>query len=79
MQTTTLPGGKYRHYKTGKLYQIIGIALHSETREELVIYKALYHCEEFDENQLWARPKTMFFETLTHNGQIVPRFSYVED
>jgi hypothetical protein len=74
-----LIGSKYQHYKTEKLYQVIGIALHSETYEEMVIYKALYHCDKFGENQLWARPKKMFLEQLTYQGHVVPRFSYVED
>ena len=79
MLALTTPGCKYRHYKTEKLYQIIGIALHSETYEEMVIYKALYHCEQFGDGQVWARPKKMFFEELAYNGEIVPRFKYIED
>jgi hypothetical protein len=64
----------YQHYKTAKLYQVIGFALHSETYEEMVIYKALYNCEKFGNNQLWIRPKKMFFENIEYNGQITPRF-----
>lgn len=66
--------GKYQHYKTGNLYEVIGIALHSETREEMVIYKALYHCEEFDDNRIWVRPKKMFLEYVEQNGKQIPRF-----
>lgn len=68
----------YRHYKTQKLYEIIGQARHSETYEEMVIYKALYLCETFGNYQVWIRPKQMFFETVTHNGGNVPRFQRVE-
>lgn len=70
--------GKYRHFKNEKLYEVIGQAIHSETREEMVIYKALYHCDEFGIDQLWVRPKAMFFEQMNHNGDIVPRFQKVD-
>ena len=70
-------GGRYQHYKTQKLYEIIGQARHSETYEEMVIYKALYICEKFGNHQIWVRPKQMFFENVTHNGEKVPRFQPV--
>ena len=69
--------GKYKHYK-GKLYEVIGVARHSETMEELVVYKALYE-SEFGKNALWARPKAMFLETVTVDGKEVPRFTFLED
>ncbi|WP_058534517.1 DUF1653 domain-containing protein [Legionella saoudiensis] len=69
--------GKYRHYKNEKLYEVIGLARHSETEEDMVVYKALYHCDDFGENQLWVRPKHMFFENVIHNGKTVPRFQRV--
>ena len=50
--------GKYKHHK-GKFYEVIGVARHSETLEELVIYKALYESKEFGKDTLWARPKSM--------------------
>ena len=68
--------GKYEHYK-GKQYEVIGLARHSETSEELVIYKALYDSEEFGKNALWARPKKMFLETVNVNGKEIPRFKYL--
>lgn len=68
--------GKYKHYK-GKQYEVIGLARHSETLEELVIYKALYNSEEFGNNALWVRPKSMFFETVNVEGKEIPRFSYI--
>ncbi|MBP2634660.1 MAG: hypothetical protein H6Q72_567 [Firmicutes bacterium] len=61
--------GIYRHYK-GNLYHVIGEAIHSETEELLVIYRALY-----GEYKLWVRPKAMFFETVEVAGKIVPRFA----
>ena len=67
--------GRYRHYRDPqKEYEVLGIARHSETLEELVVYKALY-AGDFPKDQLWVRPKTMFFESLVHNGQTVPRFT----
>ncbi|MFH0890384.1 MAG: DUF1653 domain-containing protein [Candidatus Aenigmatarchaeota archaeon] len=64
--------GMYRHYK-GKCYEVIGVAKHSETLEELVVYKALY-----GDNALWVRPKKMFLETVDANGEKVPRFALVK-
>lgn len=69
--------GKYQHYKNKKYYEIIGEARHSETLEELIIYKALYHSDDYGENYVWARPKKMFFELVNHNGVVVPRFKKV--
>jgi len=78
MLMDTIMCGKYKHYKNGKLYEIIGHARHSETLEDMVLYRALYHCDEFGDNQLWVRPKKMFFEHIMHNGQTVPRFQRIE-
>ena len=68
--------GKYEHYK-GKQYEVIGLARHSETLEELVIYKALYDSEEFGNNALWARQKKMSSEIVNINGKDIPRFKYL--
>jgi hypothetical protein len=65
--------GRYRHYK-GHEYTVIGVALHSETQEELVVYR-----QEYGEQGLWARPRQMFLETVEINGQQVPRFQFVAD
>lgn len=73
----TLKPGKYRHYK-GKEYKVIGVARHSETLEELVIYRALYDSPEFGKNALWARPKKMFLEDVTVDGKTTPRFKLIE-
>ena len=69
--------GIYQHYKNNKTYELIGIALHTETLEEMVVYKALYKSKEFGNNRIWARPKTMFFEHVEYNGNIVPRFKFL--
>jgi len=68
--------GKYQHYK-GKFYEVIGVARHSETLEELVVYRALYDSKEFGKNALWVRPKKMFFESVIVDGKKVSRFKYV--
>jgi hypothetical protein len=65
--------GKYQHYK-GKEYEVIGLAKHSETLEELVVYKALYQPE--GEN-LWIRPLKMFIEEVQIEGIKKPRFKYL--
>ena len=66
--------GAYRHYK-GKFYEVIGIARHSETLEELVLYKALYETE-FGRDALWVRPRKMFFEEVEIDGKKIPRFQF---
>ena len=60
--------GRYRHYK-GNDYAVIGVARHSETEEELVVYR-----QEYGEHGLWVRPKAMFMEMVDVDGQMVPRF-----
>lgn len=64
--------GIYRHYK-GPLYEVVGSAQHSETREPLVIYRALY-----GEYGLWARPEAMFLENVDYQGTEQPRFALVK-
>lgn len=66
-------GAIYKHYK-GNNYEVIGVARHSETLEELVIYKALYDSPEFGVNSLWVRPKKMFLENVMQNGIEIERF-----
>ncbi len=67
--------GKYKHYK-GNLYEVIGVAKHSETLEEMVVYKALYQAE--GEN-LWVRPKAMLLEDVEEGGKLVKRFEFVSN
>jgi len=68
--------GKYRHYK-GKVYEVIGVAYHSETLEKLVVYKALYDSDEFGKNALWVRPVRMFLEKVKVDGKEVSRFEWI--
>jgi hypothetical protein len=70
--------GRYQHYK-GKEYEFIGLAIHSETLEEMVVYKALYESLDFGENALWVRPKAMFFENVMVEGKEIPRFKFLGD
>lgn len=63
--------GKYRHFKGGE-YEVIGIAKHSETQEEMVIYRALY-----GEGQIWVRPACMWNERIERNGESFFRFTYI--
>ena len=73
MNNSKLELGRYQHYK-GAFYEVVGIAVHSETREELVVYKALYETPQFPINSLWVRPLSMFVELITIEGQQVERF-----
>lgn len=64
-------GGRYRHYK-GNEYTVLGVARHSETLEEMVIYRA-----EYGECGIWVRPMDMFLETVVVHGETVYRFAYI--
>ena len=67
----TIQTGRYRHYK-GNEYIVIGLAHHSETGEELVVYQP-----DYGERGLWVRPKAMFEETVKVNGRTQPRFEFI--
>lgn len=69
---TSIVPGHYRHYK-GNDYTVLGIARHSETLEELVVYRA-----EHGDRGLWVRPAAMFVETVLVDGQSMPRFCRME-
>lgn len=69
----SIPLGRYRHYK-GPEYWVIGLARHSETEEELVVYKKLY-----GDFSMWVRPLSMFTETVTVEGRTCPRFEKIVD
>jgi hypothetical protein len=66
--------GRYRHYKQGHEYEVLGMARHSETEEEFVVYRALY-----GERGLWVRPMAMFLETVMVEGLPRPRFQRLTD
>jgi hypothetical protein len=64
--------GKYRHFK-GREYEVLHTAKHSETEEVLVIYRPLY-----GEKELWARPLSMFLETIERDGEQIARFQKID-
>ena len=66
-----IPLGKYRHYK-GNDYEVIGFSKHSETLEDMVIYKALY-----GERNTWVRPLSMWGNPIEVDGKTVKRFEYI--
>jgi hypothetical protein len=68
---TEIRPGRYRHYK-GNEYTVLGVARHSETLEEFVVYR-----QEYGERGLWVRPAAMFAETVEIEGRIVPRFEFL--
>lgn len=63
--------GRYRHYK-GKEYVVLGVARHSETEDELVVYR-----QDYGDRGLWVRPRAMFTGTVTVEGREIPRFAYL--
>lgn len=66
-----MQSGLYQHYN-GQHYQVLGICRHSETLEEMVVYRGLY-----GDYGLWVRPKAMFEEIITHEEKKRPRFQFV--
>ena len=66
-----IPLGIYQHYK-GPLYEVIGFARHSETLEELVVYKTLYGTYD-----TWVRPLSMWENLIEKDGVFVKRFEYI--
>lgn len=74
---STIKLGQYRHYKN-KLYNVIGVARHSENPdEEFVIYQAMYE-GDFPKDQIWIRPYHMFLETVEVDGKIIPKFEFIK-
>lgn len=67
-----LKAGKYRHFK-GNEYQLLYVARHSESLEEMVVYKALY-----GEGGIWVRPACMWSESVLHQGVEMSRFTLIE-
>ena len=73
MNDVGLATGRYRHYK-GNEYTVVGVARHSETEEELVVYR-----QEYGDRSLWVRPLQMFRETVEVAGELVSRFEHLGD
>ena len=69
---TEVVPGRYRHYK-GNEYTVLGVARHSETLEDLVVYR-----QEYGTHGLWVRPAAMFTETVEVQGTTVPRFRLID-
>ncbi|MCE0556634.1 MULTISPECIES: DUF1653 domain-containing protein [unclassified Motilimonas] len=67
-----LKTGTYQHYK-GSQYQVIDLAIHSETEQWMVLYRPLY-----GEAELWVRPYEMFIENVVIAGEEIPRFEFVK-
>ena len=65
--------GKYRHFK-GNEYEVIAIARHSETLEDMVVYRSLKN-----ESDVWVRPISMWCETVEKDGKTFPRFTLIEE
>ena len=63
--------GRYRHFK-GNEYEVLCVATHSETREKMVVYRALY-----GERGIWVRPASMWNETVERDGKTFRRFEYI--
>lgn len=63
--------GRYRHFK-GNEYELLYVARHSETREDMVVYRALY-----GEGGVWVRPASMWNETVERDGRTQKRFTYI--
>lgn len=70
---TRVTPGIYRHYK-GNEYQVVAIARHSETEEEMVVYRCLY-----GDHSLWVRPLSLFRDTVFVDGREQPRFTLVTE
>lgn len=67
----SIPKGRYQHFK-GNFYEVVDVALSSETQEPFVVYRALY-----GEHGLWIRPLAMFEETIERDGKQFKRFQYM--
>ena len=66
-----LKNGRYRHFKGGE-YEVIGVAGHTETGEQMVVYRALY-----GKGGLWVRPVDMFLAVVERDGKTLARFEYI--
>ena len=73
MSDMTIKLGIYQHHK-GMKYRVLGVAKHSETLEDLVIYEALYDNKV---SKLWVRPLEMFLDKIEKDGKLINRFEFV--
>ena len=73
MDTQEIRPGIWRHFK-GNRYQVIGVVKHSETLEDMVVYRALY-----GEGGLWVRPASMWLETVERDGKTYQRFVFEQE
>ena len=76
-----IKSGIYYHYKSkDKIYRVIGVAKHSETMEDMVVYQALYDIPELGgEDVMFVRPLAMFVQNVIVDGKEVPRFTFVHE
>ena len=73
MSDVSIPFGRYRHFKHGDLYDVIGVASHSETQESFVVYRSV------EKGTLWIRPLAMFTEMVSRDGYYGQRFTLIEE
>jgi hypothetical protein len=82
IEVTTMKLGKYKHYK-GNYYQVLGLVHNTETREKMVLYRALYDCpdlkDDYGDDPWFVRPFDMFNEFVEIDGVKILRFEYVSD
>lgn len=71
MDPINIKPGRYKHFKGGE-YEVLCVALHSETQEPMVVYRALY-----GEHGVWVRPASMWNETVVRDGKTYRRFTYI--
>lgn len=72
-------GKRYQHYKNKQTYTVLGVARHTETGEDLVIYQGHYETDDLGKDPIFARPKGMWEEDVEYEGKTVPRFSLTEE
>ena len=77
VQSVIVKKGVYKHFK-GNLYEVLYVAIHSETLEEYVVYKSLYCTDDFPKGTIWIRPKKMFLENKMIDGKEIPRFEFIK-
>ena len=74
----TIKAGEYRHNKTGNLYEVLGVVLHTETSEQLVLYRPLYDDSSKEYHyDFYVRPYEMFIESVEINGEEKLRFEKI--